>query len=386
MLFFSLFSKYSGNIFSQSHLIFEFWVLTSKTMRAHPSPGLRTRLAADGDAFHLPSISYEQQTGAVSFRLHCLMKSPHNFNWVGILISFSRWPQMLSAFYRWENRVSLWVASSLSKRWLDNQLCHYKARREDSHVRHLSLHPCGPLVLGVERVRQGAVGFPDSSSLTLVPRSRQKPDRCPFLPRKQVLLEDSDLDEKVAWLLGQQLSVVEVHSPWREVPLRDARCAGVLNNRLQHPAQVDSDERSSPPQPPGAHPWWGRCARLSHRRQQRAQRHVQRPHLGAVGPRDRLAHRLVPPCPGLPGAVCTCPELQLLPKAGLPMRPPLSPLSGLLGTSGGRQPEHVKTSPSGCWLTIPLHRLRALVPVEVCLVSGDFLKPYFVLKCIHLGL
>ena len=156
----------------------------------------------------------------------------------------------------------MWVASSLSKRWLDNQLCHYKARREDSHVRHLSLHPCGPLVLGVERVRQGAVGFPDPASLTLVPR-RQKPDRCPFLPRKQVLLEDSDLDEKVAWLLGQQLSVVEVHSPWREVPLRDARCAGVLNNRLQHPAQVDSDERSNPPQPPGAHPWWGRCARLS---------------------------------------------------------------------------------------------------------------------------
>ncbi|CAI9162330.1 unnamed protein product [Rangifer tarandus platyrhynchus] len=72
---------------------------------------------------------------------------------------------------------------------------------------------------------------------------------------KQVFLEDSDLDGKVAWLLGQQLSVAEVHSQGREVPLRDARCAGVLNNRLQHPAQVDSDERSSPPQPPGAHPW-----------------------------------------------------------------------------------------------------------------------------------
>ena len=100
-------------------------------MRAHPSPGLRARFAADGDAFHLLSISYEQRTWAVSFCLHYLMKSSQNFNWVGMLISFSRCPQMLSAFYRWENRVSLWVASSLSKRWLDNQLCHYKARGED---------------------------------------------------------------------------------------------------------------------------------------------------------------------------------------------------------------------------------------------------------------
>ena len=116
--------------------------------------------------------------------------------------------------------------------------------------------------VGSRKGKARSSGFPNPSSLTLVPR-RQKPDRCPFLPRKQVLLEDSDLDEKMAWLLGQQLSVVEVHSPWREGPLRDARCAGVLNNRLQHPAQVDSDERSSPPQPPGAHPWWGRCARLS---------------------------------------------------------------------------------------------------------------------------
>ena len=59
--------------------------------------------------------------------------------------------------------------------------------------------------------------FPDPSSLTLVPRRRQKPDRCPFLPRKQVLLEDSDLDEKVAWLLGQKpsLSLRFTPSGWR---------------------------------------------------------------------------------------------------------------------------------------------------------------------------
>ena len=93
----------------------------------------------------------------------------------------------------------------------------------------------------------------------------------------------------------------------------------------------------------------GHCARLaSDPCQQRAQRHVQRQHLGAVWPRDRLVHLPVPPCPGLPGAVCACPELQLLPKAGLPMWPPLLPLSGLLGTSVGRQQEHVKTSPSWC--------------------------------------
>ncbi|CAI9162331.1 unnamed protein product [Rangifer tarandus platyrhynchus] len=45
-----------------------------------------------------------------------------------------------------------------------------------------------------------------------------------------------------------------------------------------------------------------------------------------------------------------------------------------------------KNFPKRVLITIPLHRLRALVPVEVCLASGDFPKPYFVLKCIHLGL
>lgn len=283
-------------------------------MRAHPSPGLRARFAADGDAFHLLSISYEQRTWAVSFCLHYLMKSSQNFNWVGMLISFSRCPQMLSAFYRWENRVSLWVASSLSKRWLDNQLCHYKARGEDSHVHHLSLDPCGQLVLAVERVRQGAVDFPRP----LLPHlgAQKKAEARPLLLPPQEAGAPGRL--RPGWKSGlavgpAALSVVEVHSQWLEMPPRDARCAGVLNDRLQHPAQVDSDERSSPPH----------CARLaSDHRQQRAQRQVQRQHLGAVGPRNRLAHRPVPPCPGLPGAVCACPELQLLPKAGLPMWAP----------------------------------------------------------------
>lgn len=67
-----------------------------------------------------------------------------------------------------------------------------------------------------------------------------------------MLLEDFDLDEKVAWLLDQQPSLSLKFTPSGEMPRGDASCAGVPNDRLQHPAQVDSDERSSPPHTPGA--------------------------------------------------------------------------------------------------------------------------------------